>query len=109
MANSAIFLTDTPGVAKKKIQEAKTGGAVSLEEQRRHGGTPEECVIYELFLYHLIRDDKELEELYRTCVQGEQMCGNCKKMAIQLMEHFLVELHKKRKDSVDNIKDYVNI
>jgi tryptophanyl-tRNA synthetase len=107
--NSAIFLTDTPEVAKKKIQEAKTGGAVSLEEQRRHGGNPEECVIYELFLYHLIREDKELEEIYRSCVQGEQMCGKCKKMAIQLMEHFLVELHKKRKDSLDTIQDYVNI
>jgi len=106
--NSAIFLTDTPDIARKKIQAAKTGGAVSLEEQRKHGGKPHECVIYELFLYHLIKDDKELEEIYNSCISGEQMCGNCKKMATNLMEKFLLELQERRKDAYDKIKEYVN-
>ncbi len=105
--NSAIFLTDTPEAAKKKIQAAKTGGAVSLEEQKKHGGKPEECVIYELFLYHLIKEDKELEEIYNKCISGEQMCGNCKKIAVQVMENFLSNLQKRRKDAHENIKEYV--
>lgn len=107
--NSAIFLTDTPEIAKKKIQAAKTGGAVSLEEQKKHGGKPEECVIYELFLYHLIKEDKELEEIYSQCTSGKQMCGSCKKMAVQLMQTFLLDLHKRRKDAHEKIKGYVKM
>ena len=65
---------------------AKTGGAVTLEEQKKHGGKPDDCMIYELFLYHLIEDDKELENIYKSCKAGEQMCGNCKKYAAECME-----------------------
>jgi len=106
---SAIFLTDTPEEAKKKIMSAKTGGAVSLEEQRKYGGKPDECVVYELFLYHLIKDDKELDEIYRKCKSGEQMCGMCKKRAAELMELFLKQLNEKREDAKEKLKDYLSL
>jgi len=67
---SAIFLTDSPKTAVKKIMDAKTGGAVSLEVQKKEGGKPDECMIYELFLYHLIEDDKELQEIHDSCKKG---------------------------------------
>ena len=95
---SAIFLTDTPDDARKKIMHAKTGGAVTLEEQKKHGGSPDDCVIYELFLYHLIENDAELGTIYTDCKQGRLMCGQCKKHAADLMEAFLVEIAEKRKD-----------
>ncbi|MEE8564753.1 MAG: tryptophan--tRNA ligase, partial [Candidatus Thermoplasmatota archaeon] len=60
---SAIFLTDTPKEADKKIKQAKTGGAITLEQQKKEGGKPDQCVVYELFLYHLIEDDKELQNI----------------------------------------------
>jgi len=104
---SAIFLTDTPKDASKKIMNAKTGGAVSLEEQKKQGGKPDECMIYELFLYHLIEDDKELQEIYNSCRNGKKMCGNCKKHAATLIEKFLLDLEVKRKDAKKKIDNYL--
>ena len=105
---SAIFLSDSPKDASKKIMHAKTGGAVTLEEQKKHGGKPDECVVYELFLYHLLDDDKELMELYNSCKKGKQMCGQCKKYASELMEKMLLDLQEKRKKAEKNIKKYLD-
>jgi len=104
---SAIFLTDTPKQAKQKIARSKTGGAVTLEEQKKHGGKPDECVVYELFLYHLIDDDKELKNIYESCKNGSQMCGNCKKYASELIERLLNDIDKKRKIARKNVKKYL--
>jgi tryptophanyl-tRNA synthetase len=105
---SAIFLTDSPQEAKKKIMNAKTGGAVTLEEQKKSGGKPDECMIYELFLYHLIEDDSELRTIYESCKKGQLMCGNCKKHAAELMEAFLVDLQEKRKKALGQIQEYLH-
>jgi tryptophanyl-tRNA synthetase len=104
---SAIFLTDSGKDARKKIMNAKTGGAISLEEQKKHGGKPDECMIYELFLYHLIEDDTELHTLYASCKNGSQMCGVCKKYASELMEKMLADLDEKRRHAQEKIPDYV--
>ena len=105
---SAIFLTDSSNDAKKKIMNAKTGGAVTLKEQKKQGGKPSECMIYELFLYHLIEDDKELKNIYTSCKNGEQMCGNCKKYAAELIEKLLLDIQNKRKTATEKIKDYLS-
>jgi tryptophanyl-tRNA synthetase len=104
---SAIFLTDSPAEAKKKIMNAKTGGAVTLEEQKKSGGRPDECMIYELFLYHLIEDDHELHHIYESCKKGQLMCGVCKKRAADLMEKFLIDLQEKRKKALGQIEEYL--
>jgi len=104
---SAIFLSDSPKEAKKKIMNAKTGGRVTLEEQKKYGGDPLHCMVYELFLYHLIEDDKELEEIYNRCKDGELMCGECKKKATELITEMLAELKKKRESARENISDYI--
>ncbi|PNX47225.1 MAG: tryptophan--tRNA ligase [Thermoplasmata archaeon M11B2D] len=102
---SAIFLTDTPLDAKKKIMNAKTGGAVTLEEQKKTGGKPDECMIYELFLYHLVEDDNELKGIYESCKNGELMCGVCKKRAAEQMERLLHDLQEKRKKATEEIQE----
>ncbi|HEC94483.1 MAG TPA: tryptophan--tRNA ligase, partial [Thermoplasmatales archaeon] len=104
---SAIFLSDSPEEAKKKIRNAKTGGRVTLEEQKKLGGEPEKCMIYELFLYHLIEDDNELEEVFNSCKNGELMCGTCKKKAASLIEEFLKSLEEKRKTARDLVEEYI--
>ncbi|MDH7517447.1 MAG: tryptophan--tRNA ligase [Candidatus Thermoplasmatota archaeon] len=104
---SGIFLTDPPKNAAKKIMNAKTGGAVSLEMQKKEGGKPDECMIYELFLYHLIEDDRELQEIHNSCKKGERMCGNCKKYAVELTEKLLTDIQEKRKTMENNIKDFI--
>ena len=104
---SAIFLTDTPEQAKKKIANAKTGGAVSVEEQKKTGGKPDACMVYELFVYHLIEDDRELLELYQACVNGKQLCGNCKKYAGECIQKLLADIQKKRTAAGKKMDQYL--
>jgi tryptophanyl-tRNA synthetase len=104
---SAIFLTDTPEEANKKIMNAKTGGAATLQEQKKSGGRPDECMIYELFLYHLVEDDNELKGIYDSCKKGELMCGICKRRAAEQMEKLLMDLQEKRKTAPGKMKDYL--
>jgi len=86
---SYISLFDDPEVGAKKVMRALTGGRVSAEEQRRLGGEPERCTVFELFTYHLIEDDEELEEIRRDCKEGKLLCGQCKKRASELVKEFL--------------------
>ena len=95
---SYIALTDEPKDAGRKIMRAKTGGRATVEEQKKLGGIPEQCMIYELYLYHLVDDDRELKEIYGKCKAGTLLCGEDKKHCAQLMEKFLSE-HQKKRDS----------
>ena len=77
--NSTIYTTDPPKVVRKKIMSAFTGGAVSVEEQRKTGGKPEVCSVFKYKFYLFEKDDKALDELYDRCRKGEILCGECKK------------------------------
>ncbi|HIP63287.1 MAG TPA: tryptophan--tRNA ligase [Archaeoglobus profundus] len=101
---SYISLLDKPEEGAKKVMRALTGGRVSAEEQRRLGGEPEKCTVFELFTYHLILDDDELEEVRRECKEGGLLCGQCKKRAAELIKTFLKE-HQEKMDSID-LNDY---
>ena len=96
---SYISLTETPKDAKKKIMRAKTGGRSTAEEQKELGGIPEQCMVYELFVYHLIEDDNELHEIYRECKSGSLRCGDCKMKCAKLMEKFLINHREKREEA----------
>ncbi len=105
----AIFLTDPPEVAAKKVRRALTGGRVTVEEQRRLGGIPERCVVYELYVYLLVRDDSELRKIYEDCRGGRLLCGECKTRAAELLTKFLEE-HQKRLEHARNVVEkYVEV
>lgn len=104
---TAIFLSDKAEDAERKIKNAKTGGAISLEAQKKHGGKPEECTVYELMLYHLIENDAELEKIYTDCRAGKQKCGECKSLAAELIKKFLKELGEKRAQAKEKVKEYL--
>lgn len=93
---TAIFLSDSPEVAEKKIKTAKTGGKEKLADQREQGGVPEKCVVYETLLYHLMPSDDKLKELYCSCIDGNIMCGECKQIASEMVKDFFVSLSEKR-------------
>jgi tryptophanyl-tRNA synthetase len=104
---TAIFLSDPPAEAVKKVMRAKTGGAMSIEEQRKNGGKPELCSIHEMMVYHLIEDDWKLSESFQACKRGERMCGNCKKEAAALIEAFLKDFQERKKAVGDSWKEYL--
>ena len=99
---SSVFLTEDPKVAEKKVMSSLTGGRTSAEEQRRLGAHPEKCPVYELYLYHLAKDDSHLQEVFDTCRTGARLCGGCKKEAVGLLVNFLKD-HKDKRDQVAHL------
>ena len=94
--STAIYLNDEINDVVKKVKSAKTGGRESLKEQQELGGEVDKCVIYELFVYHLIDDDEELEKIRMGCLDGTSRCGDCKMRAAELMQEFFEDLKEKQ-------------
>ena len=105
---SAIALSDKPKEAIGKIMSAKTGGRPTVDEQKEKGGIPEECTVYDLFLYHLVEDDDGLELIYRQCKSGELICGECKAKCSDLMAKYLDQHHKKIGKAAKTLEKYLN-
>ncbi len=99
---SCIDLPEDPKKVCKKIMRAKTGGRKTTEEQKKLGGEPEKCIIFELYKQHLIEDDKELQKIYNNCKSGKLLCGedkqNCCKLMTKFMENLIKDIEKARKD-----------
>jgi tryptophanyl-tRNA synthetase len=91
---SCIDLPDDPKITAKKIMRAFTGGRDTVEEQKKKGGIPEKCIIFELYKQHLIEDDKELKKIYNNCKKGKLLCGEDKQNCAKLMEQFMNKLEK---------------
>ncbi|HLF16305.1 MAG TPA: tryptophan--tRNA ligase [Candidatus Thermoplasmatota archaeon] len=99
---SSIYLTEEPKSAEKKLMASVTGGRATAEEQRRLGANPDICPVYEMYLYHLAKDDRHLQEVHATCKSGARLCGGCKKEAAGLLLPFLMG-HKERRDEVAHL------
>jgi len=101
---TAVFLTDSLRAVERKIRDAFTGGQPTAREQRERGGDPDKCVVYELYVYHLMPDDEELLALREACKSGKIICGDCKAKAIGLLKKFLREHRKRRKRAKSKVK-----
>ncbi|MBD3304550.1 tryptophan--tRNA ligase [Candidatus Woesearchaeota archaeon] len=87
----------------KKLKRAKTGGRETVEEQRKIGGQPEECMIFEMFKQHLIEDDKQLNQIFQDCKTGKILCGENKQRACELMTEFMKDFEEKLKKAKKNV------
>ncbi|WP_321420268.1 tryptophan--tRNA ligase [uncultured Methanomethylovorans sp.] len=103
---SHIALLDDPKEGAKKVKRAKTGGRMSLEEQKKLGGEPEKCSVYDLLLFHLIEDDQELLQIREECITGQRTCGSCKNLAAERMEKFLKDHQEKREIARGRLDEY---
>ena len=103
---SHIALTEEPREAGKKIMRAITGGRQSLAEQKKLGGEPDKCSIYEFLVFHLSDDDKELLELDAACRSGRRMCGTCKKDVAERIERFLREHQQAREAAREMLPEF---
>jgi tryptophanyl-tRNA synthetase len=93
--DSAIFLLEPIDSAVAKLKRALTGGRATVEEQRRLGGVPEACSVYEMYHYHLVTSDEELLNIYRRCVKGELLCGEDKQYAAEKLARWMEEHRRK--------------
>jgi tryptophanyl-tRNA synthetase len=89
---------------KKKIMGALTGGRMTLEEQRRLGGEPDRCAVFQLNLFHMVPGDEEIAEIRRACLRGESTCGRCKKETYERVRAFLKDFKEKREAVRDQVK-----
>jgi tryptophanyl-tRNA synthetase len=92
---STISFTEPDEVVRKKVMAALTGGRTTLAEQRAMGGEPERCPLFLLNLFHMIEDDKELDDLRARCLSGEMMCGQCKKETAERVLSFIRDMREK--------------
>ena len=79
----------------KKVRNALTGGRMTVEEQKRLGGEPDRCSVFLLNLFHLVEDDRELEEIRKSCQEGCLLCGPCKKATLERVWSFLADLRER--------------
>jgi len=104
---SYIALTDDIEDAKKKIDQAKTGGRDTLEEHREKGANIEEDMVFELLAFHLIEDDEELERIKEEYSSGEMLSGELKQIAKDRLEDFLEEHQRKREEAEKEVEQYL--
>jgi len=99
---SIITFQEPEEAVRKKIMAAFTGGRPTLAEQKELGGEPDKCPLFLLNLFHMVEDDRELEEIRNRCLSGEMMCGQCKKETAERVLEFLQEFREKM-DEVDHM------
>ena len=104
--SDTIFMTDDEDTARRKVMNAFTGGRVSVEEQRKEGGNPEICSIYQYNLYHFEPDDAKLARLLADCKSGNILCGECKNRLFDKIWTFLEHHQAEREKARDKIEDF---
>ena len=95
---STIFLTDPIEEAVRKFKASLTGGRNTAEEQRRLGGEPDKCPVFDQYAYYLVSDDSELASIEARCRSGALLCGECKAFGARRLTSFL-EAHQRALES----------
>ncbi len=104
---TCIFTTDSPRIAKRKILNAFTGGMPTTDEQKKHGGNPDICTVYQYDYFLFEEDDRKLKETYERCKSGSLLCGEHKQKLAEKIEAFLVDHQKKREKAKDVLDDFL--
>jgi tryptophanyl-tRNA synthetase len=104
---TAIFTTDDPEIGENKIMNAFTGGAPTIEEQKRKGGRPEICSVYPYYYFLFEKNDKRLKEIYEECKSGKRICGDCKAKLAKRVKDFLIEHQKRRRKAKNEIEKFL--
>jgi len=103
---TCVFTMDSPEVAEKKILNAFTGGKSTKEEQKKHGGQPDICSIYQYMYFLFEPEEGKLKDREAKCLSGEIFCGECKEILAERVGKFLIEHQRKREKAKDRIDEY---
>ncbi|KAL5103455.1 Tryptophan--tRNA ligase cytoplasmic [Taenia crassiceps] len=103
--NSAIFLTDTPGQIKKKINKyAFSGGGATIEEHRAKGGNCDVDVSFQ-YLRFFLEDDDKLEQIRKDYTSGELLTGSLKKILIAILTDLVTQHQRRRAQITEEVLD----
>jgi tryptophanyl-tRNA synthetase len=103
ISTSAIFMSDSPSLIKKKINKyAFSGGQTSAEEQRRLGGDPDVDVAYQ-YLTFFIEDDEELDRIRLAYRRGEMLTGELKQRCIKELQAFVGGFQERKEKVTDEV------
>ncbi|MCD6465599.1 tryptophan--tRNA ligase [Candidatus Bathyarchaeota archaeon] len=106
---SYFTLDEDPDVIAKKISYAFTGGQPTAEEQRKFGGNPDVCPIFDLYLFHFFEDDRDVIELYNDCKCGNILCGEDKARLIKIVTEFIKEHQRKKRRCIDKAREILGV
>ena len=106
---SYFTFQERPKSIAKKIYNAFTGGRPTAQEQRKLGGIPEICPIYEMYMFHFFEEDKDVVQLYHDCKSGKILCGEDKERLIEIVLNFVKEHRRKRRQNIDKARKILEV
>ena len=105
--DSAIFTTDEPKVARKKIMKSFSGGAGTLEEHKKHGGNPQVDTAYQ-YLYNVFEEsDEKIKEIHDAYKSGAMTTGQIKELLAKKVEQFLKKHQENREKARKNLDRFL--
>ena len=104
---TAIFTTDTPEIAEKKIMNAFTGQQATAELQKKLGGNPEICSVCQYYYFLFEEDDKKVEKIFEKERSGELLAGEHKADLAERVKKFVIEHQKKREKARDQVEKFI--
>jgi len=101
-SDNAVFLTDSKADIKRKINKAFSGGQDNIEAHRLLGANLEIDVSYQ-YLYALLDNDQEMNDITVNYKSGKLLSGQVKKRTIDLFIQIVEEHKAKRIGITDEI------
>ncbi len=108
-APTLLTLNEKPETIANKISDAFTGGKATIAEQRKLGGTPEICPIYDICMFHFREKDDDIVRVYNDCRSGRLLCGEHKGQTIGLVLNFVRKHRQKRIKLIDKAREVLGV
>lgn len=105
--DSAIFTTDSPEAARRKIMKSFSGGAGSLEEHRKKGGNPDVDTACQYLRIMFEPDDRKVARLFQGYRNGSITSGEVKNMLADKVENFLKSHQKAREKAKKKLDKFI--
>lgn len=98
VADTAIWLNDSPKQVRNKIMKyAFSGGRETIEEHRKLGGNPDVDVSYQWLSILFEEDDAKLKQVHDDYKSGKLLSGELKQILVDKI-NALLEAHRKRRE-----------
>lgn len=102
---TAIYLSDTEEIIRKKINSAYTGAVSSLDAHKALGGIPEACSVFSLLRFHCT-DEELVKKIYKDYEHGLIAMTELKTITADFVVKMIQE-HKTKISEVNNIDDFL--